>query len=178
MFTRREMLRRSAANAAAVWTALAQQHAHTDPPVVSGPLKFFTPEEATEIEAVAEQIIPADDTGGAREAGVVRFIDLNLATYEEAAQPLYRAGLKMLAEKSRGRFSGLDSGAQIEVLRGIEKSEFFGMVRNHTIIGFFSHPKHGGNHERMGWKLIGFEDAFSFQPPFGYYDGPEGQRQP
>jgi hypothetical protein len=30
----------------------------------------------------------------------------------------------------------------------------------------------------MGWKLIGFEDSFAFQPPFGYYDGPEGQREP
>jgi hypothetical protein len=84
----------------------------------------------------------------------------------------------MLAEKSGGRFSALDNARQIEVLRGIEKSEFFGMVRNHTLIGFFSHPKHGGNQDRMGWKLIGFEDAFAFQPPFGYYDGPEGQRQP
>jgi gluconate 2-dehydrogenase gamma chain len=171
------MLRQSAAHAGAVWAALGQQHVHSEPPAPTGPLRVFTPEEAKEVEAVAAQIIPADDTGGAREAGVIRFIDLTLATYDTEAQPLYRDGLRMLAEKSGGRFSALDSARQIEVLRDIEKSEFFGMVRNHTVIGFFSHPQYGGNHDRMGWKLIGFEDAFAFQPPFGYYDGPEGQKQ-
>jgi gluconate 2-dehydrogenase gamma chain len=178
MLSRRELLRQSAAHAGVVWAALAQQHSHTDPAAPSGPLKFFTPAEAKEIESVAAQIIPADDTGGAREAGVIRFIDLNLAMYETESQPAYRAGLKMLAEKSGGRFSDLDNARQIDVLRGIEKSEFFGMVRGHTIMGFFSHPQYGGNHDRMGWKLIGFEDSFAFQPPFGYYDGPEGQREP
>jgi gluconate 2-dehydrogenase gamma chain len=172
------MLRQSAAHAGAVWAALAQQHSHTDPPPPAGRLKFFTSDQAKEIEAMAAQIIPTDDTGGAREAGVIRFIDLNLAEYEPESQSAYRDGLKMLAEKSGGRFSDLPDARQIDVLRGIEKTEFFGMVRGHTLIGFFSHPQYGGNHDRMGWKLIGFEDAFAFQPPFGYYDGPEGQRQP
>jgi hypothetical protein len=45
-------------------------------------------------------------------------------------------------------------------------------------MGFFSNPQYGGNRDKMGWKLIGFEDAFVFQPPFGFYDGPEGQKQP
>jgi len=170
------MLRASAAQAGAVWAALAQQHGHDDPPARTGGLKFFTVDEAREVEAVAAQIVPADETGGAREAGVIRFIDLDLAMYEPELQEAYRGGLKMLGEKSGGLFSSLSNERQIEVLRGIEKTEFFGMVRAHTIIGFFSHPQYGGNHERMGWKLIGFEDAFAFQPPFGYYDSPEGQR--
>jgi gluconate 2-dehydrogenase gamma chain len=170
------MLRQSAAHAAAVWAVLAQQHSHSDSAPAPGPLKFFTPDQAREIESVAAQIIPADDTGGAREAGVIRFIDLNLAEFETDAQSAYRDGLKLLSEKSSGRFSDLPSARQIEVLRGIEKTEFFGMIRAHTLVGFFSHPKYGGNQDHMGWKLIGFEDAFAFQPPFGYYDSPEGQR--
>jgi hypothetical protein len=28
----------------------------------------------------------------------------------------------------------------------------------------------GGNRDEVGWKLIGFEDKFHFEPPFGYYD--------
>jgi len=170
------MLRASAAQAGAVWAALAQQHGHDNSPVRAGALKFFTAEEAREVEAVGAQIIPADETGGAREAGVIRFIDLNLAAFERELQEPYREGLKMLAQKSGGQFSVLSNERQIEVLRGIEKTPFFGMVRNHTVIGFFSHPQYGGNYERIGWKLIGFEDAFAFQPPFGYYDSPEGQR--
>jgi gluconate 2-dehydrogenase gamma chain len=178
MLSRREILRQSAAHAGAVWAALTQQHGHTDPTPPPRSLKFFTPDEAKEIESVAAQILPTDETGGAREAGVIRFIDLNLAEFETEAQSAYREGLKLLAERSGGRFSDLSSARQIEVLRGIEKTEFFGTVRAHTLMGFFSHPKYGGNQDRMGWKLIGFEDTFAFQPPFGYYDSPEGRRQP
>ena len=36
---------------------------------------FFTPEQALEVEEMAAQIIPTDETPGAREARVVAFID-------------------------------------------------------------------------------------------------------
>jgi gluconate 2-dehydrogenase gamma chain len=184
--TRREILRQSTLQAAAVWATLGQTHSHDQVAGPSGGLKFFTPEQAAEVEAVAAQIIPTDDTGGAREAGVIRFIDLNLATYERDKQAAYIQGLKLLAEKSGGRFSDLPPAKQIEVLRSMEpkqsvgvvfradeQSEFFELVRRHTILGFFSHPQYGGNRDRIGWKLIGFEDAHVFQPPFGHYDGPD-----
>lgn len=169
--TRRDLLRQSALQAGAVWSLLAQEHSHKDESSVSRGLKFFSVEQAAEVEAMCAQIIPADDTGGAREAGVIRFIDLNLSVYETDKQPAYAAGLKMLAEKSGGRFSDLGPAKQIEVLRAIQKTDFFDLVRQHTIMGFFSHPKYGGNSDKMGWKLIGFEDAYVFQPPFGHYDG-------
>lgn len=177
--TRRAILRQSGLQAAAVWTALAQDHSHMNgAPPAAGGLKFFTPEQAREIEAVAAQILPTDDTPGAREAGVIRFIDLNLATYDKDKQAAYTAGLKLLAEKAGGRFSELDSARQIAVLREIERTPFFGMIRLHTLMGFLSHPQYGGNREQTAWKLVGFEDAFVFQPPFGYYDGPEGLKEP
>ena len=40
---------------------------------------FLSAAEAADVEAVAAQIIPTDDTPGAREAGVVYFIDRALA---------------------------------------------------------------------------------------------------
>jgi gluconate 2-dehydrogenase gamma chain len=185
--TRREILRQSALQAGAVWAMLGQKHSHHRIAAPSGGLRFFTPEQAVEIEAVAAQIIPADDTGGAREAGVIHFIDLNLATYEKDKQAAYTVGLKMLAEKSGGRFSVLPAAKQIEVLRSMERdqsaavvfrsesqSDFFELVRRHTILGFFSHPQYGGNRDRIGWKLIGFESAAVFEPPFGYYDATGG----
>ena len=133
--TRREILRQAAVQASAVWALLGQTHSHPDAPAASGALKFFSPEQAKEVEAMAAQIIPADDTPGAREAGVIRFIDLNLVEYQVERQPDYIAGLKVLAEKAGGRFADLDSARQIEVLRAIEKTEFFGLVRQHTIMG-------------------------------------------
>jgi gluconate 2-dehydrogenase gamma chain len=157
--------------ARATWAALqAQSHQHAaDVPPPAGGLEFFTPGQAADVEAMAAQIIPADDTPGAREAGVIRFIDRALATFDRPKQPLYLEGLKQL-----GRFSTLGSEEQVAKLKAIEKTEFFDLVRTHTIMGFFSNPQYGGNQDKMGWKLIGFEDAFTFQPPFGYYDGPEG----
>jgi hypothetical protein len=52
----------------------------------------------------------------------------------------------------------------------IETSQFFELVRTMTILGMFSNPEYGGNYNKIGWKLIGFEDQFFFQAPFGSYD--------
>ena len=43
-------------------------------------------------------------------------------------------------------------------------------VRVHTITGFFASPVHGGNHDKVGWQLVGWSDALEHEAPFGYYD--------
>ncbi|MBM4183975.1 MAG: gluconate 2-dehydrogenase subunit 3 family protein [Gemmatimonadetes bacterium] len=137
---------------------------------------FFTPEQAAEVEAVAAQIIPTDETPGAREARVVRFIDRALVTFEKGRQPDYTRGIEELTAEtrrrfpSRSRFSELTFDQQIELLTAIETTPFFNLVRTHTITGFFASPVHGGNYGKVGWALIGFDDALQFEPPFGYYD--------
>ena len=67
-------------------------------------------------------------------------------------------------------FSTLPSNQQDELLTEIEDTDFFATVRYLTIAGMFSHPSHGGNRNRAGWQLLGFEDRHSWQPPFGFYD--------
>jgi len=66
--------------------ACAQNHEHsgsTEPPTQapSGPYKplFFSPEHYPMVEHLAEMIIPADNTPGAKEAGVAEFIDFMVA---------------------------------------------------------------------------------------------------
>jgi gluconate 2-dehydrogenase gamma chain len=55
------------------------------------PLEFFRPHEARTVEAIAARIIPGDaDDPGAREAGVVNYIDCLLATGLGYAEPIYR----------------------------------------------------------------------------------------
>jgi hypothetical protein len=51
-----------------------------------------------------------------------------------------------------------------------ETAGFFELLRTHTLYGFLGNPSYGGNRDRAGWKLIGFEDRMAYQPPFGYYD--------
>jgi gluconate 2-dehydrogenase gamma chain len=139
-------------------------------------LGFFTDEQAADIDAMASQIIPTDDTPGAHEARVIFFIDRALVTFARESRPVYIQGMKDLQAKTKElfpnatKFSALTSPQQIQVLTAIEKSPFFNTVRNHTVIGFFASPVHGGNHNKVGWKLIGFDDSLEFKPPFGYYD--------
>ena len=170
-FSRRHFLSSAwiAANLPSI--ASAQQHANHAARSPQ-PLKFdfFTPEQAADVEAMAEQIIPADETPGARDARVVYFIDRALVTFEREKQKQYKQGLEKLRADLGKRFSELGPDEQIAALRMIEKTEFFELVRTHTVMGFFANPEYGGNLNEAGWKTIGFEDKFFFQPPFGYYD--------
>ena len=146
----------------------AQEHAqHAVHSAQPPKLVFFSAAQAAEIEAMAAQIIPTDSTPGAREAGVIYFIDRALTTFERDKQNLYAQGVKDMQAKG---FSRMDTAKQIQTLKEIETTDFFNIVRTHTVMGFFANPEHGGNRDEAGWKLIGFEDAHSFDPPFGYYD--------
>jgi len=151
----------------------ASAHVHAAAQVHAGEHKFayFTSEEAMQMEAVCEQIIPSDDGPGAREAGAIYFIDYALSQTEPHLQPLFRGGLKQLAEESAPQsFSELTSERQFAVLKKLESTEFFRRAREYTIIGFLGNPKRQGNRDELGWKYIGFENPGMFSPPFGYYD--------
>jgi gluconate 2-dehydrogenase gamma chain len=186
--SRRSFLAGSGAGLGSAWIAsnwpgilAAQEHAQK---VVRsgkpGKLEFFSAEQAAEVESVAAQIIPTDDSPGAREAGCLYFIDRALTTFDRAQQPVYAQGLEALQAKTRelipnaGKFSALTTAQQIQVLKAIEKTPFFAQVRRHTITGFVANPEYGGNQDKAGWNLIGFEGKFHYAPPFGYYDREEG----
>jgi gluconate 2-dehydrogenase gamma chain len=138
---------------------------------------YFDAATAAEIEAIAAQIIPDDDTPGAKQAGVIWFIDRSLAGYDTDKRDAYTRGLAETQSKRAGLFprstsiASLPAADQITLLKAIEKTEFFQLVRTHTVLGFFGHPKLGGNRDMVGWKLIGLEHAMHYEPPFGYYDG-------
>jgi gluconate 2-dehydrogenase gamma chain len=182
--SRRSFILGSLAGVSSVWLAAhwsgilaadayAQQVMQSGKP---GTFQFFSPADAAEIEAVAAQIVPTDSSPGAREAGVIYFIDHALTTFDKAQQPRYTQGIKDLQAKARemvpgaASFAALTSAQQIQVLTALEKTDFFSLVRQHTIVGFLADPIHGGNRDHIGWKLIGFEDKFAYQYPFGYYD--------
>ena len=189
--SRRQFLFRSATGLGGAWLSLhwpailaAQNHAReaaNSSPVVL--FQFFSPQQAAEVEAAAAQIIPADDTPGAREARVIYFIDRALVTFDRDKQPAYLQGIRELQAKTRElfpqakSFAGLTSPQQIEILHAIEKTDFFELLRLHTIVGFFARPEYGGNHNQVGWKLIGLEDEMTYEPPFGYYDAEYNKRQ-
>ncbi len=176
----------SAAWFSANWPALlsaATRARHAAQSATPPKLEFLTPDEAVEIEVIAARILPTDDTPGAREAGVVYFIDRSLATFGAEDQKTYREGLPdfqaRVSEMFPGvsKFSGLQTEQQDAVLHSFDENRarpgaknFFETLRQHTIAGFLIDPDYGGNHDGAGWKVIGREREHTFQPPFGYYD--------
>lgn len=138
------------------------------------PFRVLSAPDAEDLEAIAARILPSDDSTGAREAGVIHFIDGALADYEAGALGLVRESLAELrrdlrSEYGAASFAALDEARQIAVLEAIEDTSFFETVRYLTVAGMFSHPDHGGNRNRIGWELIGF-DQQPAPPPFGHYD--------
>ncbi len=182
--SRREFLVSSLAGVGGAWVAtnlagIEAAAAHVEQAARSGrpaTFAFFTAEQAAEVEAMAAQIIPTTDTPGAREARVVQFIDRALTTFEKGRQPDYTKGLDALKAQTTqvlpaaGRFSALTAEQQIQVLTAMERTPFFNLVRTHTITGFFASPVHGGNANKVGWKLVNYDDSLKHTPPFGYYD--------
>ena len=182
--SRREFLVNSLSGLSAAWVAanyagiIAAEDYVVHAAQSGQPAKFafFSPAQATEVEAMAAQIIPTDSTPGAREAHVINFIDRALTTFEKDRQNDYVQGLKDLEAQTAKtvpgatKFSALTSEQQIQVLTAMERTPFFNLVRTHTITGFFASPIHGGNYNKVGWKLVNYDDSLNFKPPFGYYD--------
>jgi gluconate 2-dehydrogenase gamma chain len=139
-------------------------------------LEILTADQATEIEAAASRIIPTDDTPGAREAGVIYFIDRALGTFAADRRADYEKGLPVLQAKTQemfpgaGKFSQATPDQQDAVLKALEGQPFFELILSHTVMGFLSVPERGGNRGGVGWKLIGYDDGPAFTPLFGYYD--------
>jgi gluconate 2-dehydrogenase gamma chain len=158
-----------------VQAALAHARAQAAAPP---PYRFtaLTAAQAADLEAIAMRIFPSDGTPGAKEAGVIHFIDQSLATFAAPQKPLMLMGLADLNQKAAARWPGAASFASLtaeqqdELLKSIESGPFFGGVRFATVVGMFGNPSLGGNQNQVGWKLLGFEGHGIFQPPFGYYD--------
>ena len=154
--------------------AHAQMHANSE-----GHGAFFNDTDAETVAAFVERLMPgAPDKPGARDAGVLDYIDLALAGAYADLQDLYRRGLAQLdayCRNTRGEpFAKLDAARQDDVIKALEdgKAEefswptaqaFFNTVRTHTMEGMFADPIYGGNKDFAGWRLIGFPGA---QPLF------------
>jgi gluconate 2-dehydrogenase gamma chain len=139
------------------------------------PWRALTLPEAQTLAAACDCIIPQDQDPGASQAGVVVFVDRQLATREKERLPFWREGLRGLdasARRKHGRgFAEMPAEAQVALLREVEAGagdkadwgevdpgEFFRQLRSHTMMGFYGDPRHGGNQDRVAWHMIGVPD--------------------
>lgn len=130
--------------------------------------------EARELIAIAEAIIPATDTPGATDVGVIYFIDEALGSFMAGAKGFLLQGLGDLLQANGGEFAALAEAQRIQALKAIEQQPFFQLARMLTLAGMFCMPGRGGNLEHQGWALIDFAHQHAWQPPFGHYDAEEG----
>jgi len=187
---RREILRVMALAAAASqfpgfhrW-AFACGHVGAPPgaprPAVYTP-QFFTPDEYSTVERLSEMIIPSDGSPGAREAGVSEFIDFMVAG-DPGIQYGFRYGLTWLnihAEEQYAKpFRSLSAEDQTAILKRLAYKEqfrtgeeegrrFFSLIREYTIMGFYT--------SRIGLEEIDFPGLklYSESPGCPHGDDPE-----
>ena len=187
-FSRRQFLARAAAGAGAVAATgglaagctsagtQAQSHPHLVAGATAAPgatdelFVVFSTHQGRTVDAIAERMIPADNLGpGAREAGVVFYIDRALAGPYAQLKEGYQAGLAALDAYSqathRATFLDLNADQQDAVLGAMDEAKatgftapgakaFFELVWTHVREGMFCDPSHGGNRNFIGWKLL------------------------
>jgi gluconate 2-dehydrogenase gamma chain len=137
--------------------------------------RVLAEDEARTLAAACDQIVPPDRHPGAAEAGAVAFIDRQLATRDKESLPAWRAGIRGLEATARRRhahaFAELafdDQTALLEQVErgavdpadwdGVEPKAFFDRLRDYTMMGFYGDPRHGGNRDRVAWRMLGLDD--------------------
>ena len=161
--------------------AFAQTHAQHSPaeaPATTahahgpGHGAFLNDDDAATVAAFTERLMPgAPGKPGARDAGVLNYIDLALSGAYADQQDFYRHGLAALDAYCRkthnAPFVRLPAAQQDEVITALEQGKaggftwpsaqaFFNTVRTHTMEGMFADPLYGGNKDFAGSRLIGF----------------------
>src|SRR6202158_23656 len=133
-FSRRDFMRQSLTGAGAAWLGAqwpeilgAHEHARQAVAAVPPPkLEFFTAPQAADVEAICAAIIPTTNTPGAREAGVVYFIDRGLMTFAKDQREPFLAGLAAVTQVSKklfpaaASFAALPAAQQVQVLKALE----------------------------------------------------------
>jgi len=129
-----------------------------------GNWEFLSEAQARTLTAICDQIIPADDFPSASQAGVLTYIDRQLARHYRRHRNTYRDGLAQADSMSRQRFGKglpeLSQQKQFDLVATIEKENtaFFNLVRSHTLEGYYGAPRHGGNRDAVSWKMLGMDE--------------------
>ena len=125
------------------------------------------------LRSLMNRIIPQDDFPDAWEAGVGNYLARQFERDLRSQVDTYHLGLEALEAESQafaGRgFSDLDASAQDLILSRLEAgqatsswpvnpAEFFHMVIEHVMEGYYSDPGNGGNRDSIAWRMIGFEN--------------------
>jgi gluconate 2-dehydrogenase gamma chain len=133
--------------------------------------RYLHEKEIGLLDAIVEQIIPTDDFPGGKWANLSNFIDKQLDSYYRKHQIAYREGLaafeKTVIQMKGKKFEELPFAEQTIVLEKMEAGEFsgdywkdhspadfFDMIRQHSLQGFYGSPVHGGNRGFISYHML------------------------
>ena len=137
--------------------------------------RVLSDEETFLLGAIAEQIIPTDEWPGGRDAGVVNYIETQLAGPYRRFQSDYHKGLAAIKSTCMSRygkkFEALLWDEQTAFLKEMEAGRlsdgpwrngfsrhFFELLRSHSLQGFYGSPRHGGNKNYVSYKMMGLDE--------------------
>ena len=132
----------------------------------------LTSGERETFDAIASRIWPGTDLDpGAREAGVLQYLEGALSGPYTHLLSVYRAGLADVDRAARARhgrpFVRVSDAEQDAILAAMDRNDvpefrsmpprdFLTLCIDHTMEGVFSDPIHGGNRDFAGWKVVGY----------------------
>jgi len=132
--------------------------------------------EGETLQALCGWIIPEDTAPGARQAGVVHYIDRQLARQFREHRETYRSGLAAADRLAGGNYSGAPPERQLAILRQMEQAantrRFVDLVVTHAMQGFYGDPRHGGNRDFASWRMLGIPPVpFRGRNPYDFTKG-------
>jgi len=125
------------------------------------------------LRSLMNRIIPQDDFPDAWEAGVGDYLARQFERDLRSQVETYHLGLEALEAESQAfagkGFTELDASTQDVILSRLEAgqvtlswlvnpTEFFHMVIEHVMEGYYSDPGNGGNRDSIAWRMIGFKN--------------------
>jgi len=141
---------------------------------------YFSAAEFHAIDLLTGLIIPADETPGAREAGVSEFIDFLAAHGESEIQEPMRGGLRWLDATSQKTHGAIFAALSPEQQNGILKNAagdsqgraFFRLIRRYTVMGYYT--------SRMGLEELDYPGLriYSESPACPHTNDPEHRHLP
>jgi gluconate 2-dehydrogenase gamma chain len=137
----------------------------------------FSDAEYEAMAAACERMLPRDEDPGAADLGVPGYVDKALSDQRMShVREDFVNGLRELmrrAQSQQGKpFAQLAPGEQDVLLSSFKNSpknsgagHWYELLVVLTMEGALSDPSYGGNRDRKGWALIGFDTS---EPPTGY----------
>jgi gluconate 2-dehydrogenase gamma chain len=150
-------------------------HRHAE--VLTTSHRSFTDPEWAVLVAAVDRVLPRDEDPGALDAHVPDYIDRMLQSPElTRMRDDFIEGLAALDRRARGAhekgFAELSAEEKDALLTAFKDSgpgtgeeHFYELLIALSLEGFLGDPSYGGNHDHVGWRLVGFSTT---EPPKGY----------